>query len=216
MRRILFPLLALPLAVACTSEGVEPSSRSVDAQTQAHTQLNTVELETVYREDANKPARSKPADELKPEELQRARVARAQSDIARQINYDDQGAPEGTDALAHKLRARHPDGVPTRDDLRADPASPQKLLFIEEHSALILEQQRALVLMRHVYTDDVRRRLLDRAHDRSRHVSVRSAALQSLAAAADAHDSQAQEVLQEARHDENPRIQRAAGVSAED
>lgn len=217
MRWMFGPFLALPLAVACTSDAQESAQNEVAAQSQAQNVEKSPVLETVYGEPANKPARARNNDALNEKDAQRARTARAQSDIARHIDYDDQGAPEGTDALAHKLRARHPEGIPTREDLRADPASPQKLLFIEEHAALMLEQQRALVLMRHVYTDDVRRRLLDRAQDRSRHVSVRSAALQSLAAAADARDSQAQEVLRAARQDENPRIQRAAsGTAAEE
>lgn len=209
MRTPMLSLLALPFLVACTGEGA-----NVATNDHAQTHEASPALETVYSESASRPARAK---KEAPTEVQKAamRVAQEDAEIVRAQDYEAQGAPEGTDDLAKKLRARHPDLVPTREDLRADPTSADKLLFIEEHTALLLEQQRALTLMRHVYTDAVRRRLLDRAQDRSRPDAARSAALQTLAAVADAADSQVQSVLQTAQQDENPRIRKAAGATLE-
>lgn len=219
MRSILLNLFALPLLVACTDTASTQETPSPSKATQQQAaqvdQTNekgvaSARLETVHSEPADKPAPSGSRNALSDDGRRSARVAEDNAAIARDVDYEAQGGPEGTNAMAHKLRAHHPEMLPTREDLRMDPTSVERLLFIEEHSAMLLEQQRALILMRHVYTNETRRRLMDRAQDRSQHVSVRTAALRTLARVVDPKDTQVQEILESARAEDNPRIQQAA------
>lgn len=230
MRSILMNLLALPFLVACTgnnenhaspppsngdaSQRVAASAQredpdaAQDQQGEDAAASSRATLETVHSEPANKRA---PKDVAPSDAARRAaRVAQEDAEIARDVDYEAQGGPEGTNDMAQKLRAYHPDMLPTREELRMDPTSVERLLFIEDNAAMLLERQRALILMRHVYINETRRRLMDRAQDRSQHVSVRTAALRTLARVVDPNDRQVQEILENARAEDEPRIQKAA------
>lgn len=213
MRMIILPLLLLPLVVGCTADGEDTASKAVSAQEQPQTQPAKPTMETVYKEPADRAADPQAAQKREAREGVSARAMQKSRDaaaIAIDVDYEAQGGPEGANALAQLLRAREVDMIPRADALQADPHAAQKLLFIEDNTALVLEGQRALSLMRHVYDAEVRARLIARAQDTAIATPMRAAALRSLVAAADASDADVQQVLEDARSDDNARIQKAA------
>lgn len=213
MRKSMMNLLAIPLLAACTSDGADVSSRAVDEQSRAQTRGPKVTMETVYTEPADRDVATRNAKRSERVNEESARAMRAQRDdaaIALDIDYVAQGAPEGTNDLARRLRAREIELIPSAEELKADEHVVQKLLFIEDNTALLLERQRALSLMRHFYTDEVRARLIDRAQDESLAAAIRATALRGLVAASDPEDTAVQQILEHAREDKSPRIRNAA------
>lgn len=210
MRTITLNLLAIPLLVACTADGAETSSSAVVEQEQAQTQQPKASLETVYAEPADRPPNDVPPKTVDEESARAMRAERVEAAIALDIDYVAQGAPEGTDALARRLRSREIEMIPSAHELKTDEHAAQKLLFIEDNAALLIERQRALALLRHFYTDEVRARLIERAQDASIATAIRATALRGLLAASDPDDAEVQQILEQARGDKSVRIRKAA------
>lgn len=213
MRTFTLNLLAIPLFVACTANGAETSSSAVVEQEQAQTDQPKVTLETVYAEAADRDVsapNAEPTQALDEERSRAMRAERIETAIALDVDYVAQGAPEGTDALARRLRSREIELIPSAQELKADQEAVHKLLFIEDNAALLIERQRALALLRHFYSDEVRARLIERAKDASIATAIRVTALRGLVAASDPSDAEVQQILEQARSDKSPRIRNAA------
>lgn len=167
-------------------------------------------LVTIYSEDADRPAPDVRVEgQGRVLDVGAARTAGAPA-TSLEIRYEAEGAPAGTDALALRLRAHHASDVPTGEELQAIEGAAAMLLAIEADAQVMVERQRALTLLRHFYDDaDARARLLARASEDEAFVSVRVEALRSLAAAAPAHDDEAQAVLAAAASSENARVRSA-------
>jgi len=88
-----------------------------------------------------------------------------------------QGAPEGTDALATRLRARHARDLPRPETLR-DPADLARLRWLAEHHRWLVVRTRALLLLAHDPSADTRTLVL-RVLDSDAPVIVRAAALRA-------------------------------------
>lgn len=88
-----------------------------------------------------------------------------------------QGAPEGTDALAMRLRARHVRDLPRAETLR-DPADLARLRWLAEHHRWLVVRTRALLLLAHDPSADTRTLVL-RVLDSDAPAIVRAAALRA-------------------------------------
>jgi hypothetical protein len=92
-----------------------------------------------------------------------------------------QGAPEGTDALAMRLRARHVRDLPRAETLR-DPADLARLRWLAEHHRWLVVRTRALLLLAHDPSADTRTlvlRVLDSDAPRATESWTLDAALRS-------------------------------------
>lgn len=125
------------------------------------------------------------------------------------VRYEVQGAPAGTDALSRALRARHAEDVPRAEDIARDRDAEQQLRYLASHGDLLLERQRALVLLRAFPSEATRALFVQLSQNENLHVSVRVAALQGLREIAAPDDREAHELLERARRSEEPRIRHA-------
>lgn len=88
-----------------------------------------------------------------------------------------QGAPDGTEALAMRLRARHVRDLPRPETLR-DPADLARLRWLAEHHRWLVVRTRALLLLAHDPSADTRVLVL-RVLDSAAPAIVRAAALRA-------------------------------------
>lgn len=198
MRTVSVSVLTLALLAACSSNAEEGSN------------TKSVQLETVYSESADRPASPATTGQR---EAAVTEDGASNAAVAADVSFEAQGAPEGTDALAQRLRARHLAELPSAEDVAAIDQAAEKLLFIEANAGLMVERQRAISLMRHVYTPEVRARLLELAGDTQATAPVRTAALRSLVAARAPEDVEAAAVLERAKTSTDPRVRRAVEAS---
>ncbi|MCU0672657.1 MAG: hypothetical protein MUE69_07675 [Myxococcota bacterium] len=87
------------------------------------------------------------------------------------------GAPEGTEALAMRLRARHVRDLPRAETLR-EPADLARLRWLAEHHHWLVVRTRALLLLAHDPSSDTRALVL-RVLDSSAPAIVRAAAVRA-------------------------------------
>lgn len=125
--------------------------------------------------------------------------------------YEAQGAPEGTDELARALRVQHAEDFLPIDVFKEDPLSEDRLRYLSTHGELMVERQRALVVLQHFPSEATRLLLMQLAQQDGLHISIRTQALRSLREVMDADDARAQEVLDAARASDDARLQKAAG-----
>ena len=92
-------------------------------------------------------------------------------------NAARQVAPEGTEALATRLRARHVRDLPRTEALR-DPQDLARLRWLAEHHRWLVVRTRALLLLAHDPSADTRALVL-RVLDSSAPAIVRAAALRA-------------------------------------
>lgn len=86
-------------------------------------------------------------------------------------------APDGTEALAGRLRARHRRDLPAAEEL-ADATNGARLRWLAEHHPLAMVRARALLLLA-VHQDTATRALVLRVLDSDAPVIVRAAALRA-------------------------------------
>jgi hypothetical protein len=96
---------------------------------------------------------------------------------AERTNAEWQGAPEGTEALAMRLRARHTRDLPRAETLR-DAQDLARLRWLAEHHQWLVVRARALLLLAHDASSDTRALVL-RVLDSSAPTIVRAAALRA-------------------------------------
>ncbi len=113
-----------------------------------------------------------------------------------------QGAPEGTDALAMRLRARHVRDLPRAETLR-DPADLARLRWLAEHHRWLVVRTRALLLLAHDPSADTRTLVL-RVLDSDAPAIVRAAALR--ATASWPLDATLRTRLERAAREDDPRL----------
>lgn len=214
MQRPTFVVAVLSMAAVCTlvacsaESSSELSQAAQPAQSKSTSSAASPRLETVYQEPADRPS----VESLAPSSPAVRELARSgeASPVDLGIAFEAQGAPIGTDILARRLRSHHVESLPSSEELQGEPAFVAQLLFLEDHATLILERQRSLSLMRHLYDHaDIRARLLLRASDENALVPARIAALQSLKEVAPSGDVEAQEALRAAAQSEQNRVRRA-------
>lgn len=199
MRTIPLSLLTLVLLAGCSSNADEASN------------VKSVQLQTIHSEAADRPASGERTGQR---DSAVEHGASDKSEVASAVSFEAQGAPEGTDALAQRLRARHLAELPTAEEIGAIEQAAEMLLFIEANAGLMVERQRSLALMRHVYTPEVRARLLELAGDTNALAPVRTAALRSLVAAGDKEDAETAAVLALAKDSADARVRRIAEDAA--
>lgn len=194
MRSMLLSFASLALLAACSPEAATAENATTE---------KALQLRTVYSEPADRPA---PSTSSFGALYAAAEVEDTPPAATQVVGFETLGAPAGTDALAARLRARHVDQIPKAEDIQAIEQADTMLLFIEANASLMLERQRALSLMRHVYTPAVRARVLELAGNETTPVPVRSAALRTLLVAADVGDAEAAAVVAAAEQSPEVRI----------
>lgn len=112
------------------------------------------------------------------------------------------GAPEGTETLAMRLRARHVRDLPRAETLR-DPADLARLRWLAEHHRRLVVRTRALLLLAHDTSPDTRALVL-RVLDSSAPAIVRAAALR--ATEAWPLDAALRTRLERAAREDDPRL----------
>lgn len=123
--------------------------------------------------------------------------------------YEIQGAPDGTNALSHALRARGGKDLIRSDELQDIPNAEAQLRFLAAHGELSLERQRALSLLRNFPSEKTRALLMRLSEDADLHVSLRASALRSLLVVLEPDDEEGQSVIGRARKSDEPRIRKA-------
>lgn len=126
------------------------------------------------------------------------------------VRYEIQGAPVGTDALSRTLRVRHAEDVPDATLLAQDVNIEAQLRYLASHGDLMMERQRALVLLRSFPSEATRMLFVQLSESPNLHVSVRSLAIEGLAIIARPDDAEAQRILERARQSDDPRLRKAA------
>lgn len=123
--------------------------------------------------------------------------------------YELQGAPDGTDALSHALRARGGKDLIRGHELKETPNAEAQLRFLTTHGELVLERQRALALLKNFPSEKTRALLVRLSEAADLHVSLRAAALRSLVAISNDDHTDALEVIERAKNSDEPRIRKA-------
>lgn len=123
--------------------------------------------------------------------------------------YELQGAPAGTDALSHALRARGGKGLIGGDELKEIPNAEAQLRFLATHGELLIERQRALALLRNFPSETTRALLVRLSEAADLHVSLRATALRSLVAISSDDHIDAREVIERAKKSDELRIRKA-------
>lgn len=126
------------------------------------------------------------------------------------ISLEADGAPEGTDAFAARLRSHHAEDVPTGADVAALADAAGTLLAIEANAQTLGERSRALRMMRYVNDERVTSRLLALLADDSAHVAVRESAVFGLEASVAGGNEDARAALDAAAQSSEARVRTAA------
>ena len=124
--------------------------------------------------------------------------------------FEANGAPEGTDAFAARLRAHHAEDRPGVEALEALPDAAGTLLAIEANALSLGERTAVLRLMRGVDDARTRARLLEILGDESLHSALREAAAHGLSTVDLDSDDEGREALERAAQSEDPRVRDAA------
>lgn len=126
------------------------------------------------------------------------------------LSLEEKGAPAGTDRIAGLMRAQHPTGRPTEEELRALPDVAGTLLAIEENAQTMGERVQAIRAMRVTTDPRVRGRLLDLLGGENLHVAIREAAALGLRGFDMTQDSEVREALEQAAQSPEERVASAA------
>ncbi len=134
-----------------------------------------------------------------------AQTSKTKSSSARQFPK-----PKGADTIAPWLRARHPEDLPTGEDLRKIQGATEGLMWHARGGNPVFVRQRALMLLRHVPTAQARALLLESAHNLKLPHGLRAGAIRGLEGHLDPLQDDVRDLLQDTARHSDPRISYAA------